>query len=65
MRGCWRAGGLTPKEVRGVAGVCVYMHYMTCHKELGGSPHAHRTVKQWKESQRVREESQISKVRQE
>ena len=41
------------------------MHYMTCHKELGGSPHAHRTVKQWKESQRVREESQISKVRQE
>ena len=38
----------------------MYMHYMTCHKELRGPPHAHRTVKQWKESQRVKEESQIA-----
>ena len=48
--------GRCPEHPYAISGVgeSVYMHYMTCHKELGGSPHAHRTVKQWKESQRVR-----------
>ena len=47
--------GITPVPSTG-CGHCdecwgaVYMHYMTCHKERRGSPHAHRTVKQWKES---------------